>query len=158
MTNAVEWRDWGVDDLTVQSLYEILRLRNQVFIVEQSCPYQDIDGQDLTPGHRHIVACRHGQLLAYARLLAPTPEREAVAIGRVIVSAEARGQKLGYLLMAQALSACSRHWPQRPCYLSAQAHLQDFYRQLGFVAVGEVYDEDGIPHIDMFLSAPPSAG
>ncbi|OSM98505.1 acyltransferase [Lonsdalea populi] len=158
MTNAVEWRDWGVDDLTVRSLYEILRLRNQVFIVEQSCPYQDIDGQDLTPGHRHIVACRHGQLLAYARLLAPTPEREAVAIGRVIVSAEARGQKLGYQLMAQALSACSRHWPQRPCYLSAQAHLQDFYRHLGFVAVGEVYDEDGIPHIDMFLSAPPSAG
>ncbi|MFP1726316.1 GNAT family N-acetyltransferase [Lonsdalea quercina] len=158
MTKTVEWHDWSVDDLTVKSVYELLRLRNQVFIVEQSCPYQDIDGQDLTPGHRHIVACRHGQLLAYARLLAPTPEREAVVIGRVIVSAEARGQQLGYQLMAQALSACSRHWPQSPCRLSAQAHLQDFYRQLGFVSVGEAYDEDGIPHIDMSLSATPSAG
>ncbi|MGK4330511.1 GNAT family N-acetyltransferase [Lonsdalea quercina] len=158
MTKTVEWHDWSVNDLTVKSVYELLRLRNQVFIVEQSCPYQDIDGQDLTPGHRHIVACRHGQLLAYARLLAPTPEREAVVIGRVIVSAEARGQQLGYQLMAQALSACSRHWPQSPRRLSAQAHLQDFYRQLGFVSVGEAYDEDGIPHIDMSLSATPSAG
>ncbi|OSN08236.1 GNAT family N-acetyltransferase [Lonsdalea iberica] len=157
MTTAVEWHDWGVDDLTVKSVYQLLRLRNQVFIVEQSCPYLDIDGQDLTPGHRHIVAYRHGQLMAYARLLAPTPARDAVAIGRVIVSAEARGQKLGHQLMAQALSACARHWPQRPCYLSAQAHLQDFYRQLGFVAVGEPYDEDGIPHIDMSLPGRPSA-
>lgn len=158
MTEAMEWHDWGVDDLTVKRVYELLRLRNQVFIVEQSCPYQDIDGQDLTPGHRHIVACRHGQLLAYARLLAPTPEREAVMIGRVIVSAEARGQKLGYQLMAQALSACSLHWPQSLCRLSAQAHLQEFYRQLGFVAVGEAYDEDGIPHINMLLSPTPAAG
>lgn len=157
MMTRVEWHDWGVDDLTVQTLYAMLRLRNQVFIVEQTCPYQDIDGQDLTPGHRHIVACRHGQLLAYARLLAPTPARDAVVIGRVIVSAEARGQKMGHQLMAQALSACSRHWPQRPCYLSAQAHLQAFYRQLGFVAVGEVYEEDGIPHVDMFLASPPPA-
>lgn len=158
MMKMVEWHDWGVDDLTMQTLYDVLRLRNQVFIVEQTCPYQDIDGQDLTPGHRHIVACRHGQLLAYARLLAPTPERDAVAIGRVIVSAEARGQKMGHQLMAQALSACARHWPQRRCYLSAQAHLQDFYRQLGFVAVGEAYEEDGIPHVDMFLASPPSVG
>ncbi|MCG8157997.1 GNAT family N-acetyltransferase [Brenneria goodwinii] len=143
------WHDWRVDDLNVYSLHDILALRNQVFIVEQNCPYQDLDGRDLADGNRHVTAYHNGKLAAYARLLAPSPANDAVTIGRAIVAPAARGQHLGRQLLEHALLACARHWPQKPLYLSAQAHLQDFYAGFGFVATGEVYDEDGIPHIDM---------
>ncbi|MCL2896509.1 GNAT family N-acetyltransferase [Brenneria tiliae] len=143
------WHDWHVADLNVYSLHDILALRNQVFIVEQRCPYQDIDGRDLADGNRHITAYHNGKLAAYARLLAPHPGNDVVTIGRVIVAPDARGRHLGHLLMEHALTACARHWPQKLLFLSAQAHLQDFYAAFGFVATGEAYDEDGIPHIDM---------
>lgn len=144
------WHDWRSEDLSVHSLHDILALRNQVFIVEQRCPYQDIDGQDLAAGNRHIAAYHQGTLAAYARLLASGSDGEAVTIGRVIVAPAARGRHLGRQLMEQALAACARHWPHKPLYLSAQAHLQPFYAGFGFVAAGDVYDEDGIPHIKMF--------
>ena len=96
--------------------------------------------------------------MAYARLVAPD-EAGVVHIGRVIVSASLRGQRLGHELMTRALGACASHWPGAPVALAAQAHLVDFYVGLGFVAVSEPYDEDGIPHVDMVLSpaAPTSA-
>lgn len=143
------WHDWRVEDLNVYSLHDILALRNQVFIVEQHCPYQDLDGRDLADGNRHIAAYHNGRLAAYARLLAPHPGNDAVTIGRVIVAPDARGLHLGHQLLEHALMACARHWPQKPLYLSAQAHLQNFYAGFGFVADSDVYDEDGIAHIDM---------
>ncbi|QTF07195.1 GNAT family N-acetyltransferase [Brenneria izadpanahii] len=143
------WHDWRVDDLNVYSLHDILALRNKVFIVEQNCPYQDLDGRDLADGNHHITAYHNGRLAAYARLLAPSPAKDAVTIGRVIVAPDVRGMHLGHQLLEHALMACARHWPHKPLYLSAQAHLQDFYAGFGFVATGDVYDEDGIPHIDM---------
>lgn len=143
------WHDWQIGDLNVNALHDILALRNQVFIVEQRCSYQDIDGRDLAVGNRHITAYHNGRLAAYARLLAPGSDGEAVTIGRVIVAPDARGRHLGHLLMEHALTACARHWPQKPLCLSAQAHLQNFYAGFGFVATGDVYDEDGIPHIAM---------
>ncbi|MEE3652280.1 MULTISPECIES: GNAT family N-acetyltransferase [unclassified Brenneria] len=146
------WHDWSVDDLNVYSLHDILALRNQVFVVEQTCPYQDIDGRDLEEGNRHITAYDNGKPAAYARLLAPHPGNDVVTIGRVIVAPPARGQHLGHQLMEHVLISSTRHWPQKHLFLSAQAHLQHFYANFGFVAIGEVYDEDGIPHIDM-LSA-----
>ncbi|QDY42507.1 GNAT family N-acetyltransferase [Candidatus Pantoea soli] len=145
----MQWHDCHHSALTAQQLYTLLALRNQVFIVEQNCPYQDIDGQDLTAENRHILGYLDGKLLAYARLLTPTLEASPVSIGRVIVSEEARGLKLGYRLMEQALNSCERHWPQRAVYLSAQAHLEGFYARLGFRAVTEVYLEDNIPHLGM---------
>lgn len=146
------WHDWDVADLNVYSLHDILALRNQVFVVEQTCPYLDIDGRDLVDGNRHITAYHDGKLAACARLLAPHPNNDVVTIGRVIVAPHARGQHLGHQLMEHTLIACARHWPQKHLFLSAQAHLQTFYGAFGFVATGEEYDEDGIPHIDM-LSA-----
>ncbi|MEH0831959.1 GNAT family N-acetyltransferase [Pectobacterium cacticida] len=146
------WHDWDVADLNVYSLHDILSLRAQVFVVEQKCPYLDIDGRDLVEGNRHIAAYQDGKLVAYARLLAPRPHHDVVTIGRVIVAPPVRGQHLGHHLMEHALIACARHWPQKPRFLSAQAHLQAFYGAFDFVATGEEYDEDGIPHIDMLLT------
>ncbi|MEB5972476.1 GNAT family N-acetyltransferase [Pantoea dispersa] len=145
----MQWLDCHHSELTAQQLYTVLALRNQVFIVEQACPYQDIDGQDLTADNRHLLGFLDGKLLAYARLLTPALASSPVTIGRVIVSEEARGLKLGYRLMEHALNSCEQHWPQRAVYLSAQAHLEGFYGRLGFRAVTEVYLEDNIPHVGM---------
>ncbi|WP_413676563.1 GNAT family N-acetyltransferase [Pantoea dispersa] len=145
----MQWLDCHHSELTAQQLYTVLALRNQVFIVEQACPYQDIDGQDLTADNRHLLGFLDGKLLAYARLLTPALASSPVTIGRVIVSEEARGLKLGYRLMEQTLNSCEQHWPQRAVYLSAQAHLEGFYGRLGFRAVTDVYLEDNIPHVGM---------
>lgn len=126
-----------------------MALRNAVFIVEQACAYQDVDGADLAGENRHLLGLYQDRLLAYARLLAPQSDSEPVKIGRVIVSGEARGLKLGHRLMEQAILGCERRWPRLPIKLSAQAHLQAFYGQFGFAACGEVYLEDNIPHVDM---------
>ncbi|WP_213993492.1 GNAT family N-acetyltransferase [Sodalis sp. dw_96] len=142
----VMWYDWHHYELTVQRLYDILALRNAVFIVEQTCFYQDIDGQDLLGDNRHVAGYLEGKLVAYARILT---DKDILTIGRVIVSPRARGIKLGNLLMEQAMEACAARWPGRKIHLSAQAHLQKFYGRFGFHAVTEVYEEDGIPHIGM---------
>lgn len=145
------WHDWSASDLNLYALYDILHLRNQVFIVEQNCPYQDIDGQDLAGNNRHIAAYQQGKMVAYSRLLAPQSTKDKVTIGRVIVAPSARGQRMGQQLMEHALQACARHWPERMLFLSAQAHLQGFYGSIGFTVCSDVYDEDGIAHIDMQL-------
>jgi ElaA protein len=147
---TLDWSDAHHSELTASALHDILELRNRVFVVEQRCCYQDIDGLDLTQDTRHLYATRGDDLVAYARLLAPGPG-DAVRIGRVIVSSSLRGQGLGQDLMTRAVAACASRWPGVPVTLAAQAHLVDFYGGLGFVAVGEPYDDDGIPHVDMVL-------
>ena len=129
----IQWQDLHHSELTVQSLYALLRLRCEVFVVEQTCPYQDIDGDDLTGENRHILGWKDNELVAYARILKSEDDFEPVVIGRVIVSNKARGEKLGYQLMEKTLDA----------------HLQPFYGHFGFTPVTDVYDEDGIPHIGM---------
>ncbi len=119
-------------------------MRSEVFVVEQQCVYQDVDGDDLVGENRHLLGWRDGELVAYARILKSEEEFAPVVIGRVIVSPAARGAKLGYQLMEQALASCQQHWPQKAIYLGAQAHLQ-LYAHFGFTPVTEVYDEDGIP-------------
>jgi len=148
-SSSLHWQDYHHSELSAAQLYAILALRTEVFIVEQACVYQDIDGQDLSGENRHIVAWLDGKIAAYARILRHADE---VAVGRVIVAPSARGLKLGYQLMEQALDACQKQWPDARVAISAQAHLQGFYGRLGFVACTEVYDEDGIPHVGMTLS------
>ncbi|MCR1295609.1 GNAT family N-acetyltransferase [Enterobacter kobei] len=145
----IQWQDLHHSELTVQSLYALLRLRCEVFVVEQTCPYQDIDGDDLTGENRHILGWKDNELVAYARILKSEDDFEPVVIGRVIVSNKARGEKLGYQLMEKTLDACREQWPDKALYLGAQAHLQPFYGNFGFTPVTDVYDEDGIPHIGM---------
>ncbi|HEY0210571.1 GNAT family N-acetyltransferase [Acerihabitans sp.] len=142
----LDWYDWHQRELTPKRLYEILALRNAVFIIEQHCIYQDVDGRDLVGDHRHVAGYLDGELCAYARILV---EGEQLSIGRVIVATKTRGMNLGLQLMERALSSCATHWPERTIHLSAQAHLQSFYGRLGFRAITQVYDEDGIPHIGM---------
>ena len=120
-----------------------------LFVVEQNCPYQDIDGDDLTGDNRHILGWKNDELVAYARILKSDDDLEPVVIGRVIVSEALRGEKVGQQLMSKTLDTCTHHWPDKPVYLGAQAHLQNFYQSFGFIPVTEVYEEDGIPHIGM---------
>ncbi|MGU3414101.1 GNAT family N-acetyltransferase [Enterobacteriaceae bacterium C34A] len=149
----IQWNDLHHSQLTVQQLYALLQLRCEVFVVEQACPYQDVDGDDLVGENRHILGWRDGKLVAYARILKSEDEFEPVVIGRVIVSQAVRGEKLGVKLMEQTLASCEQHWPQKALYLGAQAHLQAFYAHFGFAPVTDVYDEDGIPHIGMAREA-----
>lgn len=145
----IHWRVIPAQQLTPPQLSTILQLRNQVFIVEQQCPYQDIDGADLCAGTLHLCGWRNETLLAYARLLGAPQQTAYVKIGRVIVAPEARGQRLGHALLEQALTCCAQWFPARPLQLSAQAHLTAFYAQFGFQIISAPYDEDGIPHVDM---------
>jgi ElaA protein len=140
--------DWSVVDaahLEASTLYDVLALRSAVFVVEQECAYQDVDGLDLVDGTWHVMA-RDGRIVAYARVLAPGGAWATPRIGRVIVDGQARGQQLGRRLMERALACCEEHWPGQPVELGAQAHLVAFYAGLGFESVGEPYDEDGIMH------------
>lgn len=141
------WLDLHHAQLTTTQLYQVLHLRNEVFIVEQQCVYQDIDNLDLMGDNRHLLGLQNNQLVAYARVLVSP---SSLSIGRVITAPNSRGQGLGNELLKQALIVCETHWDNHyPIYLSAQAHLQKFYGSFGFIAEGDIYDEDGIPHIKM---------
>lgn len=147
------WADLHHDDLTKAQLHTILALRNRVFVVEQKAAYLDIDGLDLAGDTRHVLGESDGDLVAYARILEPDPGDGQVRVGRVIVAEEARGARIGRSVMVRALVACETHWPGAPVRIAAQAHLRDFYGALGFHVIGDEYDEDGIPHLDMLNRA-----
>lgn len=144
---AIDWSCRAAQALTPAELYAALVLRARVFVVEQQCAYPDPDGLDLATDVWHLFGWQDGELHAYLRLLGAV--RDEVVIGRVIVAPEGRGSGLGHRLMAEALSACAERWPGRALLLSAQAHLQAYYGRYGFTPCSAVYDEDGIPHIDM---------
>ncbi|MDH4870860.1 GNAT family N-acetyltransferase [Pseudomonas sp. BN515] len=146
---AIAWTCKHHSELDTRELYGFLALRCKVFVVEQNCPYLDVDGQDLEADTCHVMAWEDGALLAYLRLLDPTTQGGDVVIGRVVSAAEARGRGLGHGLMERALEEAGRRWPGMPVYLSAQAHLQGYYGRYGFSPVTEVYLDDGIPHIGM---------
>lgn len=146
---TVDWVCKHHDDLGKDQLYAVLRLRSEVFVVEQKCAYQDIDGQDLAGDTHHLMAWNDNELVAYLRLLDPESQGGDVVIGRVIVSQAARGTGLGYQMLEEALERIEDIWPQTPIFLSAQAHLQKYYGRYGFVVAGEEYLEDDIPHIGM---------
>jgi ElaA protein len=146
---TIQWVCKHHSDLGKEQLYAILQLRTAVFVVEQRCPYQEVDGQDLQGDTCHLMAWQDEELVAYARLLDPESQGGDVVIGRVATAAAVRGQGLGHELMAQALKQAEKHWPEQSIYLSAQAHLQAYYAGYGFAAVGEEYLEDNIAHIGM---------
>lgn len=145
----IDWYNLHHSELTAGQLYSLLQLRCAVFVVEQNCPYQDVDGEDLLGENRHILGFHRGHLVAYARILNSDNALEPVVIGRVIVSPQLRGQKLGEQLMLFTLEACQEQWPDKAIYLGAQAHLRSFYARFGFQAVTPEYDEDGIAHVGM---------
>jgi ElaA protein len=154
--SAIQWQFLRFDDLSAHLLYSLLQLRSQVFVVEQQCVYQDMDGGDADA--MHLLGSVDGQLLACARCFAPGIlfERGAqyteASIGRVVTHAKLRGQGAGHALMIEALTNMKSLWGAQPIRISAQAHLKDFYAQHDFKVVGAMYDEDGIPHLPMVRS------
>lgn len=137
------WHDSSFDELTLTQLYSILELRQRIFIVEQRCPYLDADGADQVA--RHLWAERDGAIVAYLRILPAGVRFVEVAIGRAAIAHELRRTGLGRELMRRGIA----HAGRVPIRISAQAHLESFYEDLGFSRASEVYDEDGIPHLQM---------
>ncbi|QTD33033.1 GNAT family N-acetyltransferase [Pseudomonas fluorescens] len=146
---TIEWVCKHHSDLGLEQLYAILKLRSEVFVVEQRCAYLDPDGQDLDGDTCHLMGWDGDQLVAYLRLLDPESQGGDVVIGRVLTAPAGRGKGLGHEMMEQALKQAEKRWPELPIYLSAQAHLQGYYGRYGFVVAGEEYLEDDIPHIGM---------
>jgi ElaA protein len=134
-------------ELTALQLHKIYQLRAEVFVVEQNCPYQDVDDYDLASLHALIL--NEEDLLAYARIIPPTNERDEAKIGRVVVRKKERGKNLGRELMKYCIKQAREKFDCQMIVISAQTYLLDFYSSLGFKAEGEGYLEDGIPHQQM---------
>ncbi|MCO4746045.1 MAG: GNAT family N-acetyltransferase [Proteobacteria bacterium] len=144
----MKWSCLSFDELDVRTLYDLLALRQEVFVVEQDCPYLDADGFDQSAMHL-LGHDDDGELVAYCRLFEPGFTYTEACIGRVVTSAKIRGKGLGRPLMRQAMGEVARLWGSVPVKLSAQAHLEPYYSSLGFRVCGEGYLEDGIPHLPM---------
>jgi ElaA protein len=141
---SLEWYDFA--DLPAALLYEVLRFRQAIFVVEQASPYADLDGHDERA--HHLLLRVDGELAGYLRLI-PHPGDARVAIGRVAVAAPLRGHGLARLLMAEALARCPRDYPDYAITLTAQTYLADFYESLGFRATSVPFDDYGLTHVDM---------
>jgi len=138
------------EELTNQELYSILQLRSEIFVVEQNCAYQDLDGKDQTA--LHVLGIKNERIVAYTRIFKPGSYFEFASIGRVIVAKNERQHKYGYDIMKASVDAIKNHFNQTKIKLSAQCYLKKFYNNLGFYEVGEEYLEDGIPHVSMIKS------
>lgn len=137
-----------IDDLTPRAVYAMLKLRMDVFIVEQNCAFAEIDGKDIGAFHLRIL---DGEELAACLRVLPPENGTTVKIGRVVVAPAYRGDKLGKRLMQEAISFAQSRYPDLPIELGGQSHLQNFYGSFGFKAISDEYLEDNIPHIDMRL-------
>ena len=135
------------DELTPLELYTIMRLRNEVFVVEQNCVYQDADKKDLSS--HHLMIRNGGKLVAYARLLPRGLSYEQMSIGRVVSSPAYRGTGAGKILIDQAIRFCQELFGEGPIKIGAQLYLKKFYESFGFVQTSDVYLEDDIEHIEM---------
>ena len=146
----MEWINKHFDELTLTELYEILHLRNEVFIVEQNCPYQDLDHKD----HKcwHLMCWENNKLLAYTRLVPPGISFTEPSIGRVVTSPTVRRSGIGKILMDRSITECHKLFGKQPIRIGAQSYLIKFYQSLGFSIASDEYLEDGIPHVEMLLS------
>lgn len=135
------------DSLSLKELHDLLQLRSEVFVVEQDCVYQDIDGKD--ENALHVMGFLNGTLAAYTRCFPPGIYFEEAAIGRVVVAKNFRGKNYGHFIMKASLDAIFDYYQSKTVKLSAQTYLESFYQSHGFEATGAEYLEDGIPHIAM---------
>ena len=135
-------------ELSTDELYSILQLRSAIFVVEQDCVYQDLDGKDALA--IHVLGKKEGELVAYTRIFAPGAYFKEASIGRVAVKKQERQFGYGREIMLASIKAVQNYFQESRIHLSAQTYLTKFYQSLGFVAQGETYLEDDIPHIAMF--------
>ncbi|WP_426415187.1 GNAT family N-acetyltransferase [Aestuariirhabdus sp. LZHN29] len=151
----IRWQCSSYASLSCDELYAILALRQTVFVVEQHCPYLDADGADDCSWH--LMGWegeeRDRQLVAYLRIVFPGVNYEEPSLGRVVTAPSVRGRGIGRKLTAQAIARAQELYPDTALRISAQHYLLAFYSEFGFAAVGDPYDEDGIPHIEMLRVA-----
>lgn len=150
-TSALAWRASDFAGLSGDELYAILAARVGVFVVEQDCPYPELDGLDQSAHHLWATDSA-GRVAAYARITAPGTRFAEPSIGRVLTAMEHRGTGLGRDLMERAIDLAERLYPDAELRISAQQHLDRFYASLGFGFVRGPYPEDGIPHVEMLRS------
>ncbi|WP_299250487.1 GNAT family N-acetyltransferase [uncultured Lacinutrix sp.] len=134
-------------ELTTTELYNLLQLRSEVFVVEQDCVYQDIDGKDQKA--LHVIGYKNNKIVSYTRLFKPGDYFNLSSIGRVVVDKNERQYKYGYNIMEASIKAIEEHYNTTEIKISAQCYLKRFYNNLNFFEIGEEYLEDGIPHIGM---------
>ena len=158
---VLAWKRVAFADLTPHQLYELLQLRTDVFVMEQECPFQDMDGYDHLAVHLLGTAepastgeGRGAPLIAYARLFPAGVKFAEASIGRVITRDTVRGTGLGHVLIREAIASVGVLWGVQPIRIGAQSRLTAYYRQHGFVAVGPSYLEDNIDHQDMLFTPP----
>jgi ElaA protein len=135
------------NEFTIDELYEILQLRSEVFVVEQDCVYQDLDGKDTKA--LHVFARKNNRIVAYTRIFKPGEYFKFASIGRVVVAMNERKFGYGHDLIKASIAAIKTHFNVEEITISAQVYLQKFYESHGFKKVGDGYLEDGIPHIRM---------
>lgn len=134
-------------ELNTEQLYEILRLRSEVFVVEQDCVYQDIDNKDKKA--LHVLGFVNNELAAYTRVFDAGDYFERPSIGRVVVRKSFRGKNLGHEILRASIHGVETRFGEQPIEISAQTYLEKFYNEHHFRAIGETYLEDGIPHVRM---------
>ena len=143
----LEFKSYTFNQLTTQQLHDLMRLRIDVFVVEQDCPYPEIDGRDLDA--THILGTDNDEIVAYTRILPAGSVFPEVSFGRVVVAQSHRGKSLGHDLLKFTLATIEAEHGNIPVRISAQVYLVGYYQQYGFEIAGEEYLEDGLPHIDM---------
>ena len=154
MKNQITWTVLHFNDLSVKQLFDVLQLRNKIFIVEQDCPYLDVDEKD--PKSFHVLGVDQQQkLIATSRVLPPGVSYSEVSIGRVAVAIESRGTGIGDELNRMSMKFIRDYYGDVPIRLSAQKHLSKYYNKHGFKVVSDPYDEDGIPHVEMLYRVCP---
>ena len=147
----LRWSWYGFDDMEPCLLYDMLSLREAIFVVEQKCIYQELDGRDKAA--LHLVVSDANQVIACLRVLKPTRPDSRVKIGRVAVKPVWRRRGIARRAVQMAIENARRRYPSSVLYLEAQSYLREFYESLGFEASGPEFLEDGIPHIPMqFIS------
>lgn len=146
-TNMIHWHTKAFDELTTDELYEIMQLRVNVFVVEQNCPYPELDGKDKSC--LHLYATSGQQIVAYARIVPPGLSYPQISIGRVITHPDFRKEGLGKQLIGHAIDKIEEEFGIQDIQIGAQCYLNTFYQSFGFKPVSEQYLEDGIPHVDM---------
>lgn len=147
----MNWQWLLFEELSREDLFEVLKVRQTVFVVEQNCAYQDAD--DLDPASWHLLGWREGttgrELVAYLRVVFPGKKYPEPSIGRVLTTASVRGTGVGKVLTGEAITRIAVEYPNMSIRISAQQYLKKFYSGFGFETVSDPYDEDGIPHIEM---------
>ena len=155
--SEVSWTAAPFEQLTARDVHDALRLRQDVFVIEQDCIFHEIDGRDPLAWHLLGRSGADARLVAYARIFAPGVLGPEAGIGRIVTAPAARGSGLGHALMGESLRLVERIAPDAPIRLAAQHHLERFYASYGFRGVGQKYIEDDIWHLDMVRPASAAA-